>query len=119
MILFLFQCEVDGVRKEKERLTTDPEEEMTRSVNLSNLFLSDLLFSQGTHGWPASKTLMVAQPLEGVTRLVQENLFLPVVRRGQEKTEDYQPWKQVLAVGFCLLPLDTTGELRSHLSFLG
>ncbi len=40
MILFLFQCEVDGVRKEKERLTTDPEEEMTRSVNLSNLFLS-------------------------------------------------------------------------------
>ena len=23
--------------------------------------------------------------------------------RGQEKTEDYQPWKQVLEVGFCLL----------------
>ena len=22
---------------------------------------------------------------------------------GQEKTEDYQPWKQVLEVGFCLL----------------
>jgi len=22
--------------------------------------------------------------------------------RGQEKTEDYQPWKQVLEVGFCL-----------------
>ena len=40
-------------------------------------------------------------------------------KRRQEKTEDYQPWKQVLMVGFCLLSstsISFPSNIRSGIS---
>ena len=49
-------------------------------------------------------------------RIYPDSLPLTYTLSREEKTEDYQPWKQVLAVGFCLRPLSSlVFKLRSYL----